>query len=307
MRKIIRAGILSLAIALVFMFTAALVEDAASGRYSPPAEKGRIFTQGIQEKHNYYSDQSPFIHLSKHSLTLQKGKSEKLTVTLLPGGKPVSVTWTSSNPKIAKVYSSGKVTAVAPGIAAIHIFSEEYYDHYALHDGFSSFCYVTVPGGPKDAKTFGKSDRNFCYGTTKLTAPTSDFSQTLANIKKSIGGIYYTYEESEHLNLIFGSDEIETAHTYMYIWEEEMAFGFRARGKSPIKTSRGIKIGTKKSTVQQKYGLPTYSGQYTEDGKTYEYLHYQTNTIEKVRYMYMQFDFLKPKDTVTRIRFYIGE
>ena len=56
------------------------------------------------------------VKLNKTSLTLEIGKSETLTATVLPeNATDKSVTWTSDNEKIATVDANGKVTAVAAG------------------------------------------------------------------------------------------------------------------------------------------------------------------------------------------------
>jgi hypothetical protein len=81
---------------------------------------------------------------------------------------------------------------------------------------------------------------------------------------------------------------------------------FTAREKSPIKTSRGIAVGAKKSTVQQKYGLPTLTDQYTVNGKAYEIFTYRTKAAGKNQYTDMTFYFLKSKGTVSEISFYLG-
>jgi len=53
-------------------------------------------------------------------LTLNKGKTATLNVTLNPSGAAsYAKTWTSSNSKIAKVDASGKVTAVAKGTITV--------------------------------------------------------------------------------------------------------------------------------------------------------------------------------------------
>ncbi|MBR6157467.1 MAG: DUF4214 domain-containing protein [Lachnospiraceae bacterium] len=59
------------------------------------------------------------VQLSKTELTLRVGKSETLTATVLPeDAEDKGVTWSSSDPSVAKVDANGKVTAVADtGIA----------------------------------------------------------------------------------------------------------------------------------------------------------------------------------------------
>ncbi len=59
------------------------------------------------------------VKLNKTSLVLEKGKSRMLKATVLPNGaRDKTVTWKSSNKKVAKV-KNGKVTAKAKGTATI--------------------------------------------------------------------------------------------------------------------------------------------------------------------------------------------
>ena len=60
------------------------------------------------------------VTLNKTTLTLDKGKSETLTATVLPeDATDKTVTWSSSNPSIASVDQDGKVTALLGGNATI--------------------------------------------------------------------------------------------------------------------------------------------------------------------------------------------
>ena len=60
------------------------------------------------------------VKLNKTKATIEKGKTLKLKATVTPTYlEDKSVTWQSSDTKVAKVSSSGKVTAVNPGTATI--------------------------------------------------------------------------------------------------------------------------------------------------------------------------------------------
>lgn len=60
------------------------------------------------------------IKLDTAKATLNVGKTKLLTATIAPANASnKNVTWTSSNPKVAKVDAKGKVTAVAAGTATI--------------------------------------------------------------------------------------------------------------------------------------------------------------------------------------------
>ena len=317
MKKIIRTGIISLSIVLALMFTAALAEDVTASSFTRPIKKGIAFVPEptIEGRHIVDSSYGPYIDIIKHDLTLQKGKSEILKARLIPSGKSVSVTWKSSNPKIATVSSSGKVTAVATGTAIITIESKNY-NTWGDKTGRSDECFVTVQNGSKDAKPIGTSDRTYYYGKTKLTAPTTNLEDALAKVKKSIGGYSYSeiadYEMGTYEGLIFGSTVVSKAHTDIYVHHNEKGYYFKFgyvawNNKSPIKTNRGIEIGSTKSKVQQQYGLPTYTDQYTQDGKIYEVYTYQVKAAGKGFYTSYTFHFLKSKGTVSTIAFSIGE
>ena len=79
------------------------------------------------------------VKLNKKSLSLKKSKSEKLTATVFPAYGEVAskgVTWSSSNKAVAKVNSSGKVTALKGGNATITA---------SASNGLKATCKVKVP------------------------------------------------------------------------------------------------------------------------------------------------------------------
>ena len=80
------------------------------------------------------------ISLSKTSLTLEEGATSTLTVKYTPSdATDKSTTWKSTDTKVATVSSSGKVTAVMAGSAAI----------IATAGGKESYCNVTVTAKPQ--------------------------------------------------------------------------------------------------------------------------------------------------------------
>jgi len=312
MKKITRAGILSLVFIFAFIFTASFAEVAAVGCFNSPTVMQGI---QIQARHKYEQGSDPFLDLDKNELTLKKGESYILKASIQPSGKSIKVdSWASTNPEIAKVSNSGKVTAVAPGTTLI---IARNYDYEGSWDqtGPSDMCYVTVLGGSKDAKPLGTSDQTYYYGKSKFTVPTSKnkYDEVFTNVKKSIGGYensdgsieFYHHGFIYEKGLLFGSKDASKAHTVIYL--NYSSNGFVAREKSPIKTNRGISVGSKKSLVLQKYGLPLDSWQYTEAGKTYEYLQYKVKTAGKNLYATMDFYILKSKGTVSMIYFNIGD
>ena len=296
MKKITRTGILTLTFVFMLVFTAAFAESAQGMPITP--------------RHSY-NKSNPVIDLNKHDMTLKKGKSETLKAVTRPSGKSVTVTWYSSNPKIAKVSTTGKVTAVAPGTTVISASSMEYYGIYD-QTGYSGVCYVTVQGEATDAKPLGTSDYTYNYGKTKLTAATGNYSAAIASVKKSIGGYAYLINYpgiGYYEGIILGSNDLSKAHTDIHFLSNEkgpIGYGFFASGKSPLTTNRGIAIGTKKSVVQQQYGLPTFASEYTSNGTAYESFSYHVKTTGKGFYTRMTFNFLKSNGTVTMIAFYLG-
>jgi len=313
MKKIIRTSILTLTFVFMFIFMAVMAEGFDSSRLYPLTDINYVLMQGtqIQEKHKYDGDK-PIIHLNKHDLSLGIGKTYTLKATLLPGGKSVSVRWYSSNPMTAWVSSTGKVTAVAPGTAIIYAFSNEYSD-YSDETGYSYACRVIVPGGADDAKPLGTSDWTYSYEKTQLTVPTGKYEEALAGVKKSIGGTSYSYTGCSgfYKGLAFGSKELSKAHTDIYIISsgyETFASGYNAREKSPLKTSRGIAIGSSESTVLEKYGFPTdFYRSIGQGNKTYKVFRYVTKTAGKDQYADLSIYILETNCNVSFIEFYLGK
>jgi len=257
-----------------------------------------------QAKHAYDEDDNPFVSLNKHALALKKGKSETLKADIVPGNKTVKLTWKSSNPKIAKVSSGGKVTAVAQGTVWIFATAKGYGSN---HDDLaeSNRCFVTVQGSAKSPKVLGTNDQMFYYGKTKVAIPNNPNSVSLANIKKRIGGYSYTDQDDfcDYVGLIFGSKTISKAHSDIYLCSMGKApygFGYVAKSKSPISTYRGLKAGAKKSAVLTKYGLPTQIYIFKRNGKSYEQYEYCMRKVHS-KYEYVlsvSFTFQKSKSTV---------
>lgn len=79
------------------------------------------------------------VRLSKKEMILYKGKTSRLTARITPSdASETSVRWTSSNSKVAKVDSAGKVTAKGYGRAVIKASAKD-------SSGKYSTCKVTVP------------------------------------------------------------------------------------------------------------------------------------------------------------------
>ncbi len=79
------------------------------------------------------------VNISKSSLQLKRGSSASLSASAVPSGaKNRAITWSSSNPNVVSVTTSGKVTAKASGRAVITAKSRDIF-------GVSAACQVTVP------------------------------------------------------------------------------------------------------------------------------------------------------------------
>lgn len=262
------------------------------------------------------------IKLSKLDMTLKKGKSATLKALSTLDGKALKAKWKSSNPKVAKVSSSGKVTAVSPGTAVITATYKDFYTDVDKKWRRLNECWVTVTGSSKDPKSIKAADRSFFYGKKKLTFPTlnktipavrKDYKKTLTSFKKSIGGYYFSEYGNYWLN--YGSKASDKAHTMIiagcdkkdWLGDYE-GYTLYARPKSSAKTSRGIAIGAKKSGVIKKYGQPTYTLTYKDGGKTYEEYYYMSRAVisGKVQYIEVGFQILKSKGTVENISVFCG-
>ncbi|HIS30842.1 MAG TPA: Ig-like domain-containing protein [Candidatus Limivivens intestinipullorum] len=99
--------------------------------------------------------------LSKSSLTLETGDSEKLTVK---GYKYTLRSWASSNKKVATVTGSGQVKAVAPGTAMISVKA----------DGVTLKCKVTVKKAPATTPSTEPDPDDWFTVIAPSTEPTTE-------------------------------------------------------------------------------------------------------------------------------------
>ena len=121
------------------------------------------------------------IKLSQSTLSMKKGETAALTVTITPeNATDKSVDWTSSDTKIATVDSTGKVTAVSAGTASITCMAKDGSDKKAI-------CKVTVtdpiPPKPSVVKvtkiTLNKTTASVGKGKTmQLTATVTPTNAT---------------------------------------------------------------------------------------------------------------------------------
>ena len=115
------------------------------------------------------------ITLNKTSLTLSKGKSSTLTATVKPANATnQTLTWTSSNTKVAKVSADGKVTAVKNGTATITC---------KAANGKTATCKVTVKNIPvtgfKLDKTWVRADKGAEFTLKAIFEPSNATNKTI--------------------------------------------------------------------------------------------------------------------------------
>ena len=90
------------------------------------------------------------VSLDKTSLEIEMGSTATLTATVKPtDATNKGVTWSSSNVKILKVSSSGKVTPVTPGVAYVIVTTNE--------GEYTAKCKVTVKNKPVTGVSLNKT------------------------------------------------------------------------------------------------------------------------------------------------------
>jgi hypothetical protein len=95
------------------------------------------------------------VTLNKTSASLETGKTLKLTATVQPSdAADKSVTWSSSDDKVAAVDQSGNVKAVSEGKATITVTTND--------GGKTASCAVTVTSAPEPSPSSG-SDNTLLY------------------------------------------------------------------------------------------------------------------------------------------------
>ncbi|MCC5842062.1 MAG: Ig-like domain-containing protein [Opitutales bacterium] len=130
------------------------------------------------------------------SLSLETGATEQLTATVSPSdATDDTVTWSSSNPSVATVSSSGLVTAVGAGSATITVTTEDggmtasaSVDVFmpVLRVSFETATTATTPGFLKDAgHPFGNRDNGYAYGWSGDRTTTSRERNSSASASKA--------------------------------------------------------------------------------------------------------------------------
>ncbi len=101
------------------------------------------------------------VKLGNSKVTMTEGGAKTLKATLSPSGSRTSLTWKSSNTKVAQVSDSGRVTAKAKGTATITV---------TTGNGKKATCKVTVKApSPKSIKLSSKTLKLEIGGKKRLT------------------------------------------------------------------------------------------------------------------------------------------
>ena len=217
----------------VSLLAAAVPAIAGSTGFSPPIER---FAQSRDE---YLGD------LNKYEIKMPVGNVSTLKVLAVPGLKTPTVKWVSTNSKIARVDSDGRVTGVSPGTCFI----------YAKAGGRfnTASCFVKITGPGTPPKLLNKSDTMFFFNRVSFKPPF-----TLSDLKKKIPGGYNVNDGYGYLGMIYGDKDYTKSHSNIWFSDCGAIFtSFYATEKSPISTYRGIRVGDSMGKVKHCYGEPT--------------------------------------------------
>lgn len=125
---------------------------------------------------NVKADPPTGISVTPDKLTLQEGGKSTLSYKLTPSDAYSKITWSSSNESVAKVSSSGQVTAVKQGTAQITAKTE---------NGLSASCTVTVTPLPTAVSLLRNEKITVGYGNTLTPQLTPSNSSTTYTWKSS--------------------------------------------------------------------------------------------------------------------------
>lgn len=183
--------------------------------------------QGSTDNGNDRNVKVTGVQLDKEKATLTVGKSRTWKATVLPANATdKAVTWKSSNNKVAKVNSKGKVTAVAPGKATITVATKD--------GGFTKKAQVTVrPKAPSITLTGKKGSVTIKY---KKVSGVDGYQFYWANTKKGKYHKFATRTQGEKRVCI--DSKLKEKHVYYY------------KAKT-YKTVKGKKIYSSFSTVKK--------------------------------------------------------
>ncbi len=209
------------------------------------------------------------IKLSKSSVELTAGSTQKLTVRYTPENTTVvkDVTWSSSNSNVAKVNSSGKVTAVSEGTATIT----------AKVAGKSAKCTVTVTKGAENkVKAFVErmytvalnrtaDAQGVAYWTEQLVTRQKDGASIAEGFLLSPEFINNNYGNQQYVNILYKTffDRTVTTTESAY-WVNELN-----NGVSRKKVLAGFVNSAEFDEICTNYGI-TRGTMVVEDDTVYE-------------------------------------
>ncbi len=124
------------------------------------------------------------INLSKNTLTMQKGETKTITATITPvSAKNKNLIWESTNTQVAKVDSSGNITAIATGTTRIRVKTSD--------KSKTAECVVTVVDADATSVSLNTNSITLVKGNTnQLTAtvlPTDASNKTVTWSSSSEG------------------------------------------------------------------------------------------------------------------------
>ena len=111
------------------------------------------------------------VKLNRDTLTLKHGASDTISATLQPSGtRGKTVAWTSDDPTVAAITSTGKVTGVAPGTTTVRA---------TLQNGTQAVCEVTIEPVAVSGVTVSPYSATLTIGQTQtFTATVSPSNAT---------------------------------------------------------------------------------------------------------------------------------
>jgi Synergist-CTERM protein sorting domain-containing protein len=115
--------------------------------------------------------------LSQNTLTLDVGHTRTLTVSILPPDATIkTVAWSSSNPSVASVTSTGVVEGLSEGTAMVKV---------STPDGPQDTCIVTVKKQAPIDPTY-PNDKDNVSGKTGINADSFEVKNNMVYLKKEL-------------------------------------------------------------------------------------------------------------------------
>ncbi|PSL40716.1 Ig-like protein group 2 [Planomicrobium soli] len=160
---------LLLLVSLVFGTTVQALANGLPATGKTGTDSAVTSKSSVTEKMTSAAVAAKSVKLNKTSATLTKGKTLTLTATISPGNATnKTLKWKSSNTKVAKVDSKGKVTAVGAGSAKITV---------TTSNGKTATAAITVPYSKSLSAGTWKAGTHLPAGRYKIT--TTSYSGNL--------------------------------------------------------------------------------------------------------------------------------